>query len=74
MEGKAREESRGKAPIPETLLLGQGGHYMFLLTHDVVLMNIEYHRNRGSCTYYVITDGGGSLQMITVLHKGGRAK
>ena len=24
----------------------------------------------GSCTYYVITDGGGSLQMITVLHRG----
>ena len=25
----------------------------------------------GSCTYYVITDRGGSLQMITVLHGGG---
>ena len=29
---------------------------------------------KGSCTYYVITDGeGGSLQMITVLHRGGPA-
>ena len=28
--------------------------------------------NKGSCLYYVITDrGGGSLQMITVLNKGG---
>ena len=27
--------------------------------------------DKGSCTYYVITDrGGGSLQMITVLHRG----
>ena len=31
--------------------------------------------DKGSCTYYVITDrGGGSLQMITVLHRGGLAK
>ena len=30
--------------------------------------------HKGSCTYYVITDGGGgSLQMITVLHRGGPA-
>ena len=29
---------------------------------------------KGSCTYYVITDRGeGSLQMITVLHRGGPA-
>ena len=27
--------------------------------------------NKGSCTYYVITDGGVSLRMITVLHRGG---
>ena len=26
---------------------------------------------KGSCTYYVIADGRGSLQMITVLHGGG---
>ena len=30
---------------------------------------------KGSCTYYVITNrGGGSLQMITVLHRGGPPK
>ena len=30
---------------------------------------------KGSCTYYVITDRGeGSLQMITVLHKGGSSQ
>ena len=30
---------------------------------------------KGSCTYYVITNrGGGSFQMITVLHRGGLAK
>ena len=28
----------------------------------------------GSCTYYVITNGGGSLQMITVLHSGGSSQ
>ena len=27
----------------------------------------------GSCTYYVITDRGGSLQIITVLHRVGPA-
>ena len=26
--------------------------------------------NKGSCTYYVIAGRGGSLQMITVLHRG----
>ena len=32
----------------------------------------QFHE--GPCTYYVITDrGGGSLQMITVLHRGGPA-
>ena len=30
-------------------------------------------QGKGSCTYYVITDRGGSLQMITVLHRGGPA-
>ena len=29
--------------------------------------------DKGSCTYYVITDRGGSLQMITVLHRGAPA-
>ena len=28
---------------------------------------------KGSCTYYVITDRGGSSQMITVLREGGVA-
>ena len=32
---------------------------------------VECVHHKGSCTYYVITDrGGGSLQMITVLHRG----
>ena len=36
---------------------------------------MEKKANKGSCTYYVITDmGGGSLQMITVLHRGGSSQ
>ena len=31
----------------------------------------EIAQNKGSCTYYVIAYRGGSLQMITELHRGG---
>ena len=42
-----------------------GNQQMFALMFD---------RKKGSCTYYVITDRGEvSLQMITVLHRGGSA-
>ena len=35
---------------------------------------MHHHDVKGSCTYYVITNGGGSLQMITVLHRRGSSQ
>ena len=35
---------------------------------------MESNPDKGSCTYYVITDRGGSLQMITVLHREGSSQ
>ena len=37
-------------------------------------INVHIKIDKGSCTYYVIMDGGRSLQMITVLHVGCLAK
>ena len=31
----------------------------------------EYHEGKGLFIYYVISDGGGSSQFITILHGGG---
>ena len=45
----------------------------FLLLSDIRPPFVESNPDKGSCTYYVITDRGGSLQMITVLHRAGPA-
>ena len=42
---------------------------MYICADDDAYEAEAFHK--GSCTYYVITDGGGSLPMITVLHGGG---
>ena len=39
-----------------------------LQVNEVALLNDQ---SEGLCTYYVIMDGGGYLQMITVLRRGG---
>ena len=40
------------------------------LNRDLKMRPPIVKSRKGSCTYYVITDGGGSLQMITALHRG----
>ena len=40
-------------------------HVLSLVGHHLLIDFL----NKGSCTYYVITNGGGSLQMITVYHE-----